>query len=53
MFSRLSHVQGPVENHTQIPKRTFVMKGGTANIKKRNIFTRAFDPRTFSPAYKL
>ena len=40
VFSRLSHVQGPVENHAQTPKRIFVMKGGTANIKNRNTFTR-------------
>ena len=40
MISRLSHVQGPVENYAQIPKRIFVMKGGTADIKNRNIFTR-------------
>jgi hypothetical protein len=39
MFSRLSHVQGPVENHAQIPKRIFVMKCGTADIKNKNIFT--------------
>jgi hypothetical protein len=49
MFSRLSHVQGPVENHagTQIPKRIFVMKGGTANIKNRNIFTRGVEVHNF------
>jgi len=39
MFSRLSHVHGPVENYAQIPKGIFVMKGGTANIKNRNFFT--------------
>jgi hypothetical protein len=39
VFSRLSHVQGPVENHAQILKRIFVMKGGTVNIKDRNIST--------------
>jgi hypothetical protein len=47
MFSRLSHVQGPVENHAQIPKRIFVMKGGTANIKNRNIFTRRVEVHNF------
>jgi len=36
----ISHVQGPVEYHAQIPERIFVKKGGTANIKNRNIFTR-------------
>jgi len=33
MFSRIIHVQGPVENHAQIPKIIFVLKGGTANFK--------------------
>jgi hypothetical protein len=47
MFSRLSHVQGPVENHAQIPKRIFVMKGGTANIKNRNIFTSGVANKMF------
>ena len=41
VFSRLS--QGLVENHAQIPKRIFVMKGGTADIKNRNIFTRGVE----------
>jgi hypothetical protein len=40
MFSRFSHVQGPVKIHAQMPKKVFVNKGGTANIKNRNIFTR-------------
>ena len=43
VFSRLSHVQGPVENHAQVPKRIFVMKGGTAKIKNGNIFTRGVE----------
>jgi hypothetical protein len=43
VFSRLSHVEGPVENHAQIPKRIFVVKVGTANIKNRNIFTRGVE----------
>jgi len=47
MFSRHSHVQGPVENHAQIPKRIFVMKGGTANIKNRNIFTCGVEVHNF------
>ena len=47
MFSRLSHVQCPVENHAQIPKRLFVMKGGTANIKNRSIFTRGVEVHNF------
>ena len=40
MFSRHSHVQGPVENHAQIPKRIFVMKGGPPTSRTG----------TFSPA---
>jgi hypothetical protein len=32
VFSRLSHVQGPVENHAQISRRIFVLKGGTGKI---------------------
>jgi hypothetical protein len=47
VFSRLSHVQGPVENHAQIPEKNFVMKGGTANIKNRNIFTRGVEVHNF------
>jgi hypothetical protein len=47
MFSRLSHVQGPVENHAQIPRKIFVMKGGSANIKNRNIFTHGFEVHNF------
>ena len=47
MFSRLSHVQGLVENHARIPKRIFVMKGGTANIKNRNIFTSGVEVHNF------
>jgi hypothetical protein len=47
MFSRLSHVQGPVENHAQIPERIFVMEGGTANIKNRNIFTSGVEVHNF------
>jgi hypothetical protein len=47
VFSRLSHVQGPVENHAQIPERICVMKGGTANIKNRNIFTRVVEVHNF------
>jgi hypothetical protein len=35
MFSRISHVQGPVENHALMPKTIFVKKGGTANFNKR------------------
>ena len=42
VFSRLSNVQGHVENHAQIPNIS-VMKGGTANIKNRNIFTRGVE----------
>jgi len=44
VFSRLSHVQGPVENRAQIPKRIFVMKGGTANIKPSTSKTGTFSP---------
>jgi hypothetical protein len=40
VFSRLSHVQCPVENHAQMPKTIFAMKGGTANNKNRSTFTR-------------
>jgi hypothetical protein len=47
VFSRLSHVQGTVENHAQIPKIIFVMKGGTANIKNRNISTRRVEVHNF------
>ena len=47
VFSRLSHVQGPVENHAQIPERIFVMKGGTANIKNRNNFTHGVEVHNF------
>ena len=47
VFSRLSHVQEPVENHAQIPERIFVMKGGTANIKNRNIYTRGVEVHNF------
>jgi hypothetical protein len=43
VFSRLSHVQGPVENHAQIPKRIFVVKGGTANIENWNFSTRGVE----------
>ena len=41
VFSRFSHVQGPVENHAQIPKRIFVMKGGRVAplISKRGTCT--------------
>jgi hypothetical protein len=47
VFSRLSHVQGPVENHAQIPKVIFVMKGGTVSIKNRNIFTHGVEMHNF------
>ena len=47
VFSRLSHVQGPVENHAQIPKRIFVMKGGTADIKNRKHLTRRVEVHNF------
>ena len=39
VFSRLSLIKGPVENHDQILKKFFVIKGGTANIIKRKLFT--------------
>jgi len=37
MFSRLSRVQGPEENHAQIPERILANKGtsGTVNTKKK------------------
>jgi hypothetical protein len=47
VFSRLSHVQGPVENHAQILKGIFVIKGDTANIKNRNIFTSGVEVHNF------
>ena len=47
VISRLSHVLGSVENHAQIPKGIFVMKGGTADIKNRNIFTRRVEVHNF------
>ena len=47
LFQQESAVQGPVENHAQIPKRIFVMKGGTADIKNRNIFTRRVEVHNF------
>jgi hypothetical protein len=40
VFSRLSLIKGPVENHDQILKKFFVIKGGTAIIINRDIFTR-------------
>jgi hypothetical protein len=40
VFNRLS--QGFVENHAQIPK-IIIVKGGTANIKNRNNFTRGVE----------
>jgi hypothetical protein len=48
VLSRLSHVQGPVENHAQIPKRICLCdEGWHCQHQKKDLFTRRVEVHNF------